>query len=104
MISYKTNIQSTPPPMRQFAADARERLSVSPYDGQNHQDVFRAAGTQQAANLDSYARSAQQQYDNAVQQRQQQAALAGLNQMSQAQNQQRQLQDARLQLLLGGLL
>jgi hypothetical protein len=104
MIGYQTFVPATPPPLRQMADDAAGHLGASPYGGQNHQDVYAALGASQIANLNSYARQAGQQFGNAAQAAQRNLALSGLSQMAQSQQQAQQLQNSRLNMLLGGLL
>jgi hypothetical protein len=101
---YQTGIQSNPPPLAALAADAERDLSSSPYGGQNHQDVYSGLGARQAVDLSGYASQAGDAYANAAQQAQQNAALAGLQSMANAQQNEEQLRNSRLQMLLGGLL
>lgn len=64
--------------------------------GQNQQDILDAAGGVGAAGLDSAITKANTDFDLQKMQAQQQLALAGLQQMSQAQQQQNQLATQRL--------
>jgi hypothetical protein len=104
MLNYKTQLTALPPPLNDMAAKARASLERSPYAGQSHQDVVRALGGRQAANLDAYARQAGEAYGNAAQQAQQALALSGLRMMAEGQQQQNNLANSRTQLLLRGLL
>jgi hypothetical protein len=104
MLQYRTHTSGPPPALAALAGDAASALSVSPYGGQNHQDVYAGLGRSQAADLSSYARQAGDAYANAEQQAQQTAALAGLQSLAQAQQNNESLRTSRLQMLLGGLL
>jgi hypothetical protein len=104
MITYHSQLDQRPSAVQQIAADAKRPLSVSPYGGQNHQDVFQALGQRQAANLDSLSKESRDAYEVAYQQMQRDQALAGLNMMAQGQQQNNNLQQSRTQMLLQGLL
>jgi hypothetical protein len=104
MITYHSQLDQRPSAVQQIASDAKRPLSVSPYSGQNHQDVFQALGQRQAANLDSLSRESRDAYEVAYQQMQRDQALAGLNMMAQGQQQNNNLQQSRTQMLLQGLL
>lgn len=112
MLTYNTQLPfEAPVPEPQRAMAAMKPRSPYTQFGQNHQDVLNYVGS---LNADEYGRAAERvnnQY--AAQQRdaQQGLALAGLQQMSQAQQNQQQLGTSRLQQmtglysnLLGGLL
>jgi hypothetical protein len=104
MITYHSQLDQRPSAVQQIANDAKRPLSVSPYAGQNHQDVFQAMGQRQSASLDSLAQQSRDAYEVAYQQQQRDSALAGLNMMAQGQQQANNLQQSRGQMLLRGLL
>jgi hypothetical protein len=102
MLTYNTQL-----PFEQPISDIRQGMEAmkprSPYTqfGQNHQDVLNYVGSM---NADAYGRAAENvnnQY--AAQQRaaQQGLALAGLQQMAQAQQQQQDLSNSRLSQMTG---
>lgn len=100
MLTYNTQLpfeQPIPDPQRAMAA----MKPKSPYPGQNHQDVLNYVGSM---NADAYGRAAENvnnQY--AAQQRaaQQGLALAGLQQMARAQQNQQDLSNSRLSQMTG---
>jgi hypothetical protein len=104
MLNYQTQLAGKPPPFSDMAAHAQKSFQQSPYSDPTHQDVFGALGQRQAVNMDEYARQAGESYANAAQQQQRELALAGLQMMSQGQQQQNNVGNSRLQMLLGGLL
>lgn len=97
MIKYNTQL-----PFEQPIADPRRAMAPkSPYAGQNHQDVLNYVGSM---NADAYRRAAENvNNDYAAQQRaaQQGLALAGLQQMAQAQQQGQDLSNNRLSQMTG---
>lgn len=104
MIRYQTSLKNNPPPVNQIASQAREAFAQSPYAGQNHQDVFRGMGQMQSVDMDRYAQQVSDDYQNQRQEAERGLALAGLNQMGQAQQNQMSLQNQRMQMLLNNLL
>jgi len=108
MMQYHTNLRNTPP-----AADFSRMASMqSPYRyGQNHDDVFSNMLNRSAIELDRYAQQNQDQYGTKQQQAAMDAALQGMQMLSQDQQNQRNLENSRLSMmlnfqnqLLGGLL
>lgn len=102
MISYRSGSQFNTPAYSQFAGDMP--LQQSPYLNQNHQDVFRGLQQSNAVDLSRYAQQKQDEYELAAQRAQRDLALSGLTMMGQAQNNAKNAQSSRLQMLLGGLL
>jgi len=105
MLTYNSSFNPQSPYTPQQRADALAGLRMqSPYAayGQNQQDILNAAGDANAAAFDIEASKT----SIARMQAQQQLALSGLQQMAQAESQQRQLANSRLGMvnpLLQGL-
>lgn len=104
MLTYNSTLQNRPPvsdSQRNAAlAEIRQR---SPYTqfGQNHQDVLGALTENAATVLDMEAYKANTDYALRQQEAQRQLALAGLQQQSQAENNQRDMATNRLQMMTG---
>lgn len=99
MLQYNSGFNPPSPYTPQQRADALAGLRMqSPYAsyGQNQQDVLDAAGGVNAAAFDAAASRATGDFELQKMQAQQNLALAGLQQMSQAESQQRQIANSRL--------
>ncbi len=99
MISYNSQFNPPVPYSPQQRAAALSGLNMqSPYAayGQNQQDVLDAAGSVNAAGFDVAVSKENADAEMQRMRAQQSLALAGLQQMSQAEDQQRQLASARL--------
>lgn len=102
MLTYNSSFNPQSPYTPQQRADALAGLRMqSPYAayGQNQQDILNAAGDANAASFDVAASKAASDFDLQKMQTQQQLALSGLQQMSQAESQQRQLANSRLGMI-----
>lgn len=82
-----------------------------PFRTQSANDTYAGMAQAQAVNLDRYAQQAAGEYESRRQQQEMESALAGLNQLAQAQQGERALANQRYDLmtgfagnLLGGLL
>lgn len=104
MLKYQTSLNNAPPPATALANSAQRAFQQSPYAGQNHQDVFRGLGQQQAVDLSNYARRQEDEYAARQQDAERGLALAGLNMMGQGQQNQMNLGTQRMRLLLNSLL
>lgn len=102
MISYKSNAQFNTPAYQQSPSEAAGQMS--PYDNQNHQDIFGGLQQKSAVDLSRYAQQKQDDYESEAQKAQRELALAGLTMMQQALSNAQNSQGSRMQALLGGLL
>lgn len=102
MLQYNSNARFPTPSGQQAAQEMAAQ--VSPYAGQNHQDIFR--GLQQAGvvDLSRYAQQKQDAYETAASNAQRDLALSGLTMMGKGRDSADALQASRLQMLLRGLL
>ncbi len=98
MVNYQSYAQFTPPPYQEMPKQQ------SPYQGQNHQDVFNAQMQARAVDMDRYAQQKRDEYESAAGRAQRELALSGLSQMYQARGNERDLQTGRMRMLLEGLL
>jgi len=104
MLTYQSHLQSNPP-----VADYQRNAALgairqeSPYKafGQNHQDVLDGLAENAATMLDMEAYKANAAYQMQQQQAQRQLALAGLQQQSEAEQNQRNVSNSRLQNMVG---
>lgn len=102
MLTYNSSLQNNPPIDPDYPAmDAVRKRSPFTAFRQNHQDVFSAMGARQATALELEAQKANTDYALQQQQAQRDLALAGLTNMSQAQQNQTNLDTARLQNMVG---
>lgn len=110
MITYQSTLQDSPPASEQQRSAALSGLRIkSPYGayGSSHQDVLNALGDRNAAEYDQAAYRANMDYQMKQQDSQRQLALAGLQQMNEAQQNDNSLINQRFgnyASLLGGLL
>jgi hypothetical protein len=104
MLRYQSSLQNAPPPAQALAQQAQQALAQSPYQGQNHQDVFRGMGQMQAVDMERYAQQQEDQYNAQQQEAERGMALAGLGMMAQGQQNQTNLGTNRMQMLLSNLL
>lgn len=102
MLQYHSNARLPTPPHAMAVEGMQSQQS--PYAGQNHQDVFQALQQARAVDMGRYAQQSQDEYESEAGRAQRQLALAGLTQMGNAQNNAQNMQNSRLQMLLGGLL
>lgn len=102
MLQYNSNARFLAPSHQQAVHDMQAQQS--PYDGQNHQDVFRGLQQAKAIDLSRYAQQKQDDYESAAQRAQRDLALSGLTMMGQAQANAQNTGNSRMQMLLGGLL
>lgn len=102
MLTYNSSLQNNPPiePGYPAMGEIRKRSPFVPF-GRNHQDVYQALGDRQANAIDMEAQKANADYALQQQQAQRELALAGLTNMSQAQQNQTNLDTARLQNMVG---
>lgn len=93
MITYDSTLKNTPPVATPTSFPAMTALATkSPYAGnQNQQDVLRSLATNAASNLDMSAYRANTDYALAQQQARNQLALSGLQNMYEAQQNERNL-------------
>lgn len=99
MLTYDSQFNPPSPYTQKQRSEALAGLHLeSPYRGygKNQQDILNAAEGINAAGLDSSITKANTDFDLRKMQGEQQLALAGLQQMSQAQQQQNQLATQRL--------
>jgi hypothetical protein len=104
MLNYNTSLTSAPPYSPAQKADALKALSAgSPYSkfGGVHDDVFRSEGAKNASTFDLEATKANTDYQLAQQAAERQLVLQGLQQMGQAQQNQQNLTNTRLQNMYG---
>jgi len=104
MLTYNTSLQNTPPYDDAQRADALKALAVrSPYGkfGSTHQDLLNAYGGSNAAQFDLASTKADTDYTLAKQQAERQLVLQGLQQVGQAQQNNQNLQNSRLQAMYG---
>jgi 4-aminobutyrate aminotransferase-like enzyme len=104
MLQYNSGLNYRPPNAQALAQQAQQALAQSPYQGQNHQDVFRGMGQMQAVDMQRYAQQQEDQYTAQQQEAQRGLALAGLNMQAQGQQNQTNLTTGRMQMLLNNLL
>jgi hypothetical protein len=102
MLQYNSNSQFPPPAHQQSVAGME--AAQTPYQGQNHADVFNALRQQQAVDLSRYAQQQTDAYEQAAGRAERASALQGLSMMSQAQQNNQGIQNSRMQMLLSGLL
>jgi hypothetical protein len=104
MLTYNSSLQNHLPysPLQRNSALAALTVK-SPYGkfGSTHQDILNAMGGRNAANFDVAATKANADYQLAQQEAQRQLALQGLQQMSNAQQNQNELTNTRLQNMYG---
>lgn len=103
MITYTGTLANTPPisdALRSEAMDGMRRKSPWKYPSQ-HGDIMRALGQENAVNFDRAATKANTDYQLEQQKAERELALSGLGQMAQAQQQQQQLANSRMQSALG---
>jgi hypothetical protein len=104
MLTYNSSFQNKPPvddaQRNQALDDIRKR---SPYGvfGQNHQDVLNALTENAANTLDMESYRANADYQLQQQKAQQQLILSGLQQQSEAEQNQRNLANTKLQNMVG---
>jgi len=99
VITYDSSFNPPLPYSQQQRADALAGLRMrSPYAayGQNQQDILDSAGSINAAGFDAAASKANSDAELQQLQAKQALALSGLQQMSQAEDQQRKLASSRL--------
>lgn len=104
MLTYNTQLPSQPPVSPTARASVLAAMTAkSPYTayGQSHQDAMDRLGSINAETYASAADRANDEYDAAQRQAQQQLALAGLQQMAQAQQNKNDLGNNRLQQMTG---
>lgn len=105
MLNYQGSIQNrepyTPSEQQAALADLGRR---SPYVsfGRNHQDVLRAVGEREASGLAREMRRTNIDYALAQQQAQRDLALSGLTQASRMRQDEMNLDNQRLQTMVGG--
>jgi hypothetical protein len=104
MLRYQSSLANRAPRASDIALQAQPALAQSPYQGQNHQDVFRGMGQMQAVDLTRYAQQQEDQYKAQQQEAQRGLALAGLRMQAEGQQNQTNLTTSRLQMLLNNLL
>jgi hypothetical protein len=97
MLAYNTNTAA--PPISQALLQNAQRDLASGLLSQP--DLAAGVGQAAAVDMSRYAQQAQNDLANREQQAQRQLALAGLQQMQGAQQQDRDLQSRRIQLLMG---
>lgn len=97
MLAYNTHT-SAPPISQALLQQAQKDLTT---DRVGQPDLFAGVGQSAAVDMSRYAQQAQNELLNSEQQAQRQLALAGLQQMQGAQQQDRDLQSRRIQLLMG---
>lgn len=106
MLNYSSSFNPPTPYTQQQRSAALSGLHMEkPYRGygQNQQDILNAMEGGNAAGLNMEATKANTDYELQKQQAEQQIALAGLQQMSQAQQQQNQLATQRLGNMTGAI-
>lgn len=113
MFEYTSYLSQSPPASLASASKARAAFEApSPYSayGPAHNDIMRASGRENAALFDLASSKANTDFSLQEQQARNQLALAGLQQMGQQQDYERQLANSRLTAvngifnsLLGGL-
>lgn len=104
MLTYNSTLQNQPPvddAQRNQALDDIRRRSPYGIFGQNHQDVLNALTESAASSLNTEARLVNANYQLQQQRAQQQLALSGLQQQAEAEQNQRQLANNRLQNMVG---
>jgi hypothetical protein len=102
MLTYNSNSQFPTPAHQQAVAGMQE--AQTPYQGQNHADVFNALRQRQAVDMSRYAQQQADAYEQAAGRAERESALQGLSMMGQAQQNNQSLQNSRMQMLLSGLL
>ena len=102
VIQYHSNSSFPTPGLQQPAFDMAN--AQSPYTGKNHRDVFAGLRKSAAVDLSRYGQQKQDEYEQEAGRAERELALAGLTMMGQAQNNEQNLENSRLQLLLRGLL
>lgn len=104
MFSYQTSVEDRPPytpwQHQKAMADLGRRSPYAVY-GQNHQDVVKVLGEREASSLDREAMRANVDYSLAQQQSQRDLALSGLTQMAKARQDEINLDNQRLQNMVG---
>jgi len=104
MLTYNTSLQGAQPYGDPKRTEALGALTAhSPYGkfGSTHQDLLNAYGGANAAQFDIAATKANTDYDLAKQNAERQLVLQGLQQMSQAQQNDQNLQTNRMQAMYG---
>lgn len=99
MLTYNTSLQNASP----GSAPLSGLRLQSPYSkyGSNHQDILNAMGDAAAADYDVAQSKANAAYTLSQQEAQNQLALRGLNQMSEAQQNRNSVYNTRLQNMFG---
>lgn len=99
-MKYNTGIQNQPP---QTDPLLQQMQGVQPpwQYNQNHNDVMAGLMQQRQVDMSRYAQSMQDTYAQQQQQAQMQAALAGMQMLSQDQQNQQSLGNTRMQNMLG---
>ena len=97
MIDYNSNLRRTTPITDALLSEAKsDMLKKSPYSyPSQHQDILNARGQENFANLQHSAEKANTEYDLQYQRAQSDLSAAGLQQMANAQQQQKQNEVAR---------
>jgi hypothetical protein len=104
MLTYNSSLQNKPPiddAQRNQALDDLRRRSPYGAFGQNHQDVLNSLTDNAANTLNMEAYRANADYQMQQQRAQQQLILSGLQQQSEAEQNQRNLGNTRLQNMVG---
>lgn len=97
---YQTGIQNRPPQTEPWLAQMRNMQSPFSY-GQAHADAVGGLMQKRVVDMGHYAQQMQDTYAAQQQQAEMQAALAGLEHLTQERQNQDNLQTSRLQTLLG---
>lgn len=100
MYQYQTGIQQRPPQTDPLLQQMQQAQSPWGYN-QNHQDVTAGLLGRRAVDMSRYAQQQQDQYAAQQQQAEMNTALAGLQQLTQDQQNQQNLGNSRLQSMLG---
>lgn len=100
MLQYNTQLQNAPPQTAQPLQQMQQATSPWQYN-QNHQDVMQGLLARRAVDMGRYAQRMQDEYAGRQQQAEMQTVLAGLGQLSQDRQNQQNLQNSRLQSMLG---
>lgn len=97
---YQTGIQNRPPQTDPLLQQMQGFQPPFAYN-KNHQDVMAGLMARRGVDMSRYAQQMQDTYATQQQQAEMQTALAGLQQMSQDRQNQTNLQNSRLQAMLG---
>lgn len=103
MLKYKSSLQNNPPVNDEFRGKALTGLTApSPFTyTPTHEDVYRGLGQQQAVDFDVAATKANTDYQMKQQDSQRQLALQGLQAMADAEKNDQDLVNNRLQMMYG---